>query len=499
MTTDTESEIMVTRETINTSTVMSDSLIEEPAQEEVFISAIDDTEGSGIDVNKQKNYRIWRKNSKVLYDYLNTNSLKWPSLSIDVLPYHSTVKNDRFYLLTSFTSDQLPEDEKVIMTNMSTLNIPQSDLNCFEMENMEFQVLKGNENKPKREQQASLKNLNTSFTAQDEPIREYKAHNLKNEIEITYPENEQCNRISVNLNNPDIFATASTKFGNIYIYDKTKCITTNSSVKNLMPTNYALNLNGFNDDENVEVSCIQWNNMKTAELASGLTNGLLQVWDLQSIYKSDKSTYNQPTSFTVVDESGINDISYMPDHHSIIATGCESEYLQLFDTRSQNIVLKTANSEGHNSINSLQFNSHNSNLIVTGGSDSSGQITVHDIRRLAAPVLNFTHSMGNSNAFISDNNSISKVQWNPFLPGVLLSAGMDDGLIKLWDTTATNGKLEDEKSYHASLIFTHGGHMLGVTDCCWDLFDPWSVSSCSFDNSLHIWKPSKRAIDEYFI
>lgn len=499
MSTETESESVVTREVSDTNIGVSDNLIQETEHDDMLISAIDDAEDSGIDLNKQKNYRIWRKNSKLLYDYLNTNSLKWPSLSIDVLPYHSMVKNDRFYLITSFTSDQMPEDEKVILTNMSTLNIPQSDLNCFEMENMEFQVLKGNENKPKREQQASLKSSGTSFTAQDELIREYKAHNLKNEIEITYPENEQCNRISVNLNNPDIFATASTKFGNIYIYDKTKCITTNSSVKNLMPTNYALNLNGFNDDENVEVSCIQWNNMKTAELASGLTNGLLQVWDLQSIYKVDKSTYNQPTSFTVVDDCGINDISYMQDHPSIIAAGCESKYLQLFDTRSQNIVLKTLNSQGHNSINSLQFNSHNSNLLVTGGSDSSGQVNVHDIRKLATPVLTFSHSTGNTNAFISDNNSISKVQWNPFLPGVLLSAGMEDGLIKLWDTTATNDKHVDEKNYQASLIFTHAGHMLGVTDCCWDLFDPWTVASCSFDNSLHIWKPAKRAIDEYFI
>lgn len=492
-----DDDLIITKESTCTQDAASQSSVQvidfESSEENVVLAE----ENIGIDSNKQNNYRIWKKNSKILYDYLNTNNLKWPSLSVNVLPYMNQQHNNRFYLITSFTSDQLPEDEKIILTNVSTLNIPKSDLNCFEMENMEFQVLKNSNFKSKKDEQDTAKSIDLSLTAQDEIIKEYKPHNLKNDIEITFPAGEQCNRVSVNLRNPDIFATASTKHGNVYIYDKTKCITTNSSVKNLMSTNYVINLNGFNDTEDVEIACLEWNNLKEAELATGLTNGLIQVWDLKSIYRTDKNTYREPSYFTVVDDQGINDLSYMPDHDSIIAVGCESLYMQLFDTRSQNTIAKVLNASGNNSINSLQFNPKNSNLIAAGCSDQSGEINIHDIRRIDKPVLSFSHSVGNTNEFISANNSISKIQWNPFLPNILLSAGMEDGLVKIWDTISP--ATSTETKFESNLIFTHGGHMLGVTDCCWDLFDPWILASCSFDNSLQIWKPSKRILDEYLI
>ncbi|XBW36492.1 hypothetical protein QEN19_002069 [Hanseniaspora menglaensis] len=506
MLTNADEDIVITKEVIYTDTFIShDSLIEQDANiadsssEHELKDLFPTAEQSDIDANKQQNYRIWKKNSKILYDYINTNNLKWPSLSVNVLPYVNKAHNDRLFLITSFTSDQLPEDEKVILTSMRTLNIPKSDLNSFEMENMEFQVIKNIDSKSKKEHGLSSNKIDTTLAAKDEVIKEYKPQNLKNEIEITYSPSEQCNRVAVNMNNPDIFATASTKFGNIYIYDKTKCVTTNSSVKNLMSSNHVINLNGFNASEDVEVTSLEWNNMKQTELASGLSNGLLQVWDLRSSYKTDVTTYHEPTAFTVVDDTGVNDISYMPDHDSIIAVGCENLYMQLFDTRAQNTILKTLNKNEKNSVNSLQFNPKNSNLIAVGSGDETGEINIHDIRRIQTPVLTFNHSSENTNNFISNNNSISKVQWNPFLPNVLLSAGMEDGLIKIWDTTAQQNASYTQKTFASKLIFTHGGHMLGITDCCWDLFDPWTVVSCSFDNALQIWKPAKRIIDEYFI
>lgn len=442
------------------------------------------TEDTNIDINKQNNYRVWKKNSKILYDYINTNNLKWPSLSVSCLPYHNKSTNDRWYMISSYTSDQLPEDEKVILTQIPTLNIPKSDLSCFEMENMEFQVLKNLDIDNNKATSASK--------TDNEHIKEHKPQNLKNNIEIVFPSFEQCNRISINMNNPDLFATGSTKWGNVYVYDKTKCTTINSSVKNLMPSNYSIHLNGSSEIESVEVNCIEWNNMKKAELASGLSNGLLQLWDLHKLYKKDKTTYTEPCALTVADEFGINDLSYIPDHDSLIGLGCETKYFQLFDSRSQNIVMSTLNQDdSKNGVNSVHFNPHDSNIVAVGCSDANGQINVHDIRSIHKPILTFNHSDFNVNEHVSKDNSISKVQWNPFNPNILLSAGMDDGLVKVWDIVSEN-------EYKEKLLFTHGGHMLGVTDCTWDLFDPWTVTSCSFDNSMHIWKPAKRQIQEYY-
>lgn len=454
-----------------------------------------DVEQTGaIDTNKQNNYRVWKKNSKILYDYINTNNLKWPSLSVSCLPYHNKITNDRWYMISSYTSDQLPEDEKVILTQMPTLNIPKSDLSCFEMENMEFQVLKNldiNTNGKDKNNKNKSKVVETN-KANNELIKEYKPQNLKNDIEIVFPNSEQCNRISVNVNNPDLFATASTKYGNIYLYDKTKCTTINSSVKNLMPTNYLMHLSGCSELESAEVNCLEWNNMKKAELAAGLSNGLLQVWDLHKMYTKGKTTYTEPTAVTIADEEGINDLSYMHDHDSLIGLGCESKYLQIFDIRTQNIVLSTLNKDSKkNSVNSIHFNPLDSNLVAVGCSDQKGQVNIHDIRNLHTPILSFNHADHNVNEYISSDNSVSKVQWNPFNSNVLMSAGMEDGLVKIWDILGEN-------DFESKLLFTHGGHMLGVTDCSWDLFDPWTVTSCSFDNSMHIWKPSKRIVQEYF-
>lgn len=51
-------------------------------------------EHSAIDQASQHRYRVWKKNSPYLYDYVSTNSLLWPSLTVQFFPDLETASSE---------------------------------------------------------------------------------------------------------------------------------------------------------------------------------------------------------------------------------------------------------------------------------------------------------------------------------------------------------------------------------------------------------------------
>jgi histone-binding protein RBBP4 len=43
----------------------------------------------------EEEYRVWKKNSPYLYDFVLTHSLEWPSLTVQWLPDYSKAKNEK--------------------------------------------------------------------------------------------------------------------------------------------------------------------------------------------------------------------------------------------------------------------------------------------------------------------------------------------------------------------------------------------------------------------
>ncbi|CAI4037429.1 hypothetical protein SMKI_02G3040 [Saccharomyces mikatae IFO 1815] len=405
-------------------------------------------EASNIPPNLQERYSHWKKNTKLLYEYLNTNSTKWPSLTCQFFPDLDTTLDEHRILLSSFTSSQKPEDESIYISKISTLgHIKWSSLNNFDMDEMEF--------KP-------------------ENSTRYPPKHLVNDISIFFP-NGECNRARYLPQNPDIIAGASSD-GAIYIFDRTKHGSTRirqSKISHPFEAKLFGSHGVIQDVETMDASSadineatsIAWNLQQEALLLSSHSNGQVQVWDIKQ-YSHENPIIDLPLVSINSDGSGVNDVTWMPTHDSLFAACTEGNTVSLLDLRTKKEKLKS-NCRSHNGgVNSCKFNYRNS--LILASADSNGKLNLWDIRNMNdCPLTTMEHG-----------GSVSTLEWSPNFDTVLATAGQEDGLVKLWDTSREEN------------IFTHGGHMLGVNDISWDAHDPWLMCSVANDNSVHIWKPA---------
>lgn len=438
---------------------------------------------AGIDEDLQLRYSHWKKNTKLLYDYLNTNTSKWPSLTCQFFPDLDTATDTHRLLLSSFTSSQLPQDENIYIATLSTLkHLNWANLNNFDMEELEF--------KPDNSTKFPPKHLTTNLT-------------------VNFPSGD-CNRARYMPQNPDVIAGASSD-GSIYIFDRTKhgsrrlrkSIHSHSDIhvdeeNNITNLNQMDSIDGINanihyeakfndnkvivdnlesnENENEAVS-LSWNLQKEGTLVAAYSQGSVKTWDLKKYDTKNKNSNKPEWNIEQFDPQGCNDVNWMPFHDSLfVASGESSDALALFDIRMKKEISRIRSDYHNDGINACKFNFGNSMLLASA--DNEGKINMWDIRNLeSSPIMTLNHG-----------SSVSTIEWNPNVHNILASAGQQDGLVKLWDISQDG---EDDSN---KLVFVHAGHMLGVNDISWDLHDPWLISSVSNDNSIHIWKPSANIV-----
>ncbi|SCU84897.1 LADA_0D04500g1_1 [Lachancea dasiensis] len=411
--------------------------------------------GGSIDELRQQRYTRWKKNSKLLYEYLNTNSTKWPSLTCQIFPDLDTIGDSHRILLSSFTSSQIPEDESLYVAKLSSMrHLSWSSLNNFDMDEMEFKIDNSLKLPPK---------------------------NLAENLRIKFPAGD-CNRARYCPSNPDIIGAASSS-GSVYVFDKTKHGSTRQKLIS----------GAFTSDSDYQIHCqlatsvdlslneatnLAWNWQRQGLLATTHGHGQLCVWNLEKYNKS--SPILTDTHFQAqVDAEGTNDCSWMVNHDSILATCGEGNVLQVLDIRTDrpSQLHPGDNKKFHTGgINACQFNLYNDLMLCSA--DSAGTINLWDVRDSTQPLKSWTHGDG----------SVSTLQWSPHNPTIVATAGQDDGLVRLWDCSQSAERDQN-------LVFTHGGHMLGVNDISWDPNEPWMLCSVANDNSVQLWSPSKNLVD----
>ncbi|AMD20810.1 HDR068Wp [Eremothecium sinecaudum] len=389
----------------------------------------------------QTRYTYWKKNTKLLYDYLNTNTTKWPSLTCQFMPDLDTASDKHRLLLSSFTSSQLVDDEAVLISEVSTMkHIPWSSLSNFDMDEMEFKI----------DNQTKLPNKNLVET-----------------VRIQFPGGD-CNRARYMPHNPDVIGTISSN-GSVYILDRTKHGSNRPSLLGKTGKFEIELLNLEASQETGEALSIAWNWQKAGTLATSYANGDINIWDITEFQK-DQPIMTHPTLSTRLDEGGTNEVSWMVHHTSILAAAGEGNTLGILDTRASSSFTPTKVNH-HEGINTVQFNYDNDMLL--GSADSQGTIHLWDMRDLTCPLKTFYHG-----------DSVSTIQWNSKIPSIIASAGQNEGLVKIWDTVKQDPEL----------LFVHGGHLSGVNDISWNLHDPWVICSVANDNSTHIWKPASNIV-----
>lgn len=404
---------------------------------------------SNIPQELQERYSHWKKNTKLLYDYLNTNTAKWPSLTCQFFPDLDTSTDMHRILLSSFTSSQLPEDESIYIAGISTMkHLNWSSLNNFDIDAMEF-----------------LPETSTKFPSKQ----------LTTDVTIKFP-NGDCNTARYAPQNPDLIAGASSN-GSIYIFNRTKHGSRRLRHGGDEGLAYEARLYSEsnvveNIEQDYEALSIDWNKQKEGLLLSSYSNGDIKIWDM-NMFSAKNPEITKTKHNLTYDAAGTNCVSWMQTHDSLFAAGGESNKLSIFDTRKQKLETNTINREYHSDgINTCQFNPFNSLLLASA--DGFGRVNLWDIRQLNnEPLASFNH-----------DSSVSMLQWNPNLETILATAGQEDGLVKLWDTSSSEP------------LFVHGGHMLGVNDISWNAHDPWLMCSVANDNTTHIWRPALNLVEE---
>lgn len=409
-------------------------------------------ESEAIDSKTQQRYRVFKKNSPFLYDYLFTSSLVWPSLTVLFFPdlelrdsnalQNASKDNNSQYvtqrlLLGTFTSGQATDSisiDLLIYHDQLNKNININQWN-YNQEKQEFEI-------------ATIPK--TKFV---------KLQTINHDGDV--------NKLTYMPQNPDVIASVN-NVGDLSIYNRTKHSTVVRNTKANLPQ-----LRLINKTQNTcsETFAVDWNKQKEGVIVSGAMDGLLNVYDIKHSYDSRTDDCIE-SSWSYQDLDGINDVEWIPDHDSIFVSGNDLGVISLLDIRSNEKIVKIKRTGV--AVNSVSVNPTDSFSLATG--DAEGMISLWDLRNLEYKVadLNF-HS-----------DSITQLKWHPKYRSVLGSSSADR-LVKIFNLANSSEKL----------LFSHEGHMLGVNDFDWSRHVDWMVASVSDDNSVHVWQPAKHLIPNF--
>ncbi|KAG7698653.1 hypothetical protein KL930_001431 [Ogataea haglerorum] len=413
-----------------------------------------------IGEERRERYFIWKKNAPLLYDYIQTTSLLWPSLTVQWFPDLEDVADTDY------------QQHRLLLGSHSSGFAKCESLNLFGLKTLR-------ETTKLVDIAADYDPLKNEFI-----VKRDDWHATKISLVQKIPHRGEINRARYMPQNPDLIATISNN-GDLYVFDRTK-----------KPNNYTEDeINESDDFSDIKLEFHQsegwgldWNRHKEGELASASSDGTVALWDLTKFKKNTcdkkpaqttttgvefqkrkyKTSTLQPTETAAAHDYGVNCLEYLYFHQNLIGTVGDDKKLKIFDTRVRlNCVKEDKLSDS--AINVVSFSQVNEFGCAIG--TETGDISLHDLRHMEAPVKTVNKS---------HNGALTCASWNPE-NGSLLATGSSDGTVKLWDWSGGPGE---------ELRFVHGGHMLGVNDIDWNLHDANMLVSCSDDNSVQVWKPA---------
>lgn len=412
---------------------------------------------SPIDKETQNKYRVWKKNTPYLYDYISTNSLLWPSLSVQFFPDAE--------IRASADTESWETVIQRLLVGTFTLGQGKDTLSVYR--HSYYPNLK-----------ARLNVASLTYNSDKEEFEIGRVPNKKLHLMQSISHLGDVNRAKYMPQNPDVIASAN-NLGDLVVYDRTKHSSFQSALASEVVAAPELRLvSGATSDTSVDIFALDWNQQKEGSLVSATTHGHVSIYDLRhEITSLDISEISE--CFHINNsEVGINDVQWLPHHDSLFIYGDELGSVKLVDTRSLSQIVKSRQLDSKQGINSVSVCAQNSLYIGTG--DSRGSINVWDLRTLDKGL-----SIRDIKAH---SQSVTQLKWHPKYQNCLGSSS-SDGTVKLFS-------LNNYHNDNQGLQFVHAGHMLGVNDFDWSFHDDWMVASVSDDNSMHIWKPDSGKVNE---
>lgn len=380
-------------------------------------------------------YKIWKKNSPLLYDLVMTHALEWPSLTVQWFPDKREDTNKEFsiqrLLLGTHTSNV--EQNYVLIANIR-LPLPDTKIDARKYD----------------EQRKELGGFGGSG---------------KVEIEIRINHEGEVNRARYMPQNHTIIAT-KTPTADVLVFDYTNL----ESMPKDNKCEPELRLKGHTK----EGYGLDWNPRREGQLLSGAEDSLICLWDLEGIVK-ERQVVEATTSFAG-HKSIVEDVAWHRTNEAYFGSVGDDKQLMIWDTRAAKEPQQTVVAHSGEA-NCICFNPFNEFLLATGSADKT--VALWDLRNLKKKL----------HVLESHSQEIFQVEWSPFSEAVLASGG-SDRRIMVWDLSKIGEEqtAEDAEDGPPELLFIHGGHTSKLSDMSWNANEPWVMASVAEDNILQVWQ-----------
>jgi histone-binding protein RBBP4 len=353
------------------------------------VDGVDSTTNGAVDVLQERmidaEYKIWKKNTPYLYDFVLTHSLDWPSLTCQWLPTvkktHSDLASEHSVLIGTHTTGE----QNFLM--VATVGLPKDDTIIDPTSNNTYAP-----SNTSASASASKKDGTKPAPRYDEEKKEVGGFGLapadvgKIEVTMKVLHEGEVNRARYMPQNH--FVVASRGPGpQVYIFDLSKHPSMPSADAVFCPQAVCIG-------HESEGYGMVWSPHQVGRLLTASEDASVKLWDVEHVI-APKSRLEAGTTISALatllgHTAPVQDVDWHPkDPHLVISVGDDAA-IRLWDIRtpltsvvaSESVKIVSTfkeNLKGHTAdVNCVAFNPVNEHVYATGSSDHS--VALWDIR-----------------------------------------------------------------------------------------------------------------------
>ncbi|CAB9496092.1 Probable histone-binding protein lin-53 [Seminavis robusta] len=398
-------------------------------------------------------YKIWKKNTPFLYDFVLTHALEWPSLTCQFLP---TVRKagDTAEELSLLLGTHTTGEQNYLMMASCVIPTPEDVIESNTAEG----TTAASYDEEKQEMGGFGRNPNSIVG--------------KIEVRMKVKHEGEVNRARHMPQNHFIVATRGPN-PEVYVWDISKHPSFPADNAPFAPQGVCVG-------HAKEGYGLCWSPHQAGYLLSGSEDNTLCLWDVQNVIgkgpaSNAPGTQIQPKTILRGHTDVVEDVDWHYKDPNMVGSVSDDKTVRLWDIRKTEPVHLVQNAHD-NDINCIAFNPEKEFLLATGSADKT--VAIWDMRNLKSKLHNLQ----------GHTDQVYKIEWAPHNESILASCSADRR-VGIWDLSRIGQEQseEDAEDGPPELLFLHGGHTSKVSDFSWSAKSEWTVASVSEDNILQVW------------
>lgn len=407
-------------------------------------------------------YKIWKKNTPFMYDFMMTRAVEWPSPTVQWFPeVENFIEESKG---TPYFAQRL-----LLGTNSQT------EVNYLTIASVNLPAIVDR-------QQSDL------YHMREDEFGAFSLFTDKYNYEMKIPHEGIVQTARYMPSNTDVIATKSDT--DLFIFDISHCTEPepteeqapifDEELRDCEPIYEFTELNSAAE--------LAWNPNKDAQLLTGFKTDQVAVWDIgrlsngrrsSSAASSSRKTLKPTLKFSGHKEGAVvNDVAWHQLHPTIFGSATSEGELCLWDVRSTDTGRPSHRVAAHKfSVSCLQFSPFSESVLATASLDRS--IALWDLRNLKVKL----HSIR------VREDTFHRIRWSPHYAN-LLGACNGDRRVYLFDLDRVFEEQtpDDAEEGPSTLLFSHNGHTSPIYDMAWNPKEELMVCSVSEDNIVQCWQ-----------